>query len=319
MNTPAASDAPYFCRACKRIVDPHKAIARPTGGFAPPPEDLPAPASEPASHPASSPPAPGTSAGGAGSPAGYVSRYGTAMPRQLAAPGTKAAVAGSLGVGLMLAAGAGIVTGIALGWVGENVFRIPLLFPFLAGWSIKRALALGAGGGTPDRGLVGGALFLAIVFGSFALTRWVEYRSIAERQNEHFSAAYGVSAARAVAERADVVAGLRERDPTSDGAADGAVKLADGSTVSVQVEQDRLAAAFTTGRVPADGYDLEMLAALGRDGFRGHLAYATGPGGSRLRFLPGSEGTRLPGFATLILWIVEMGVLLVSAFSRYDD
>lgn len=321
MNTPAANNAPYFCRECKRIVDPNKAIARPTGGFAPPPEDLPPPEPAPTYSPAAAPagPPPGTSAGGAGAPSNYVSRYGTAIPRQLSAPGTKAAVAGSLGVGLMLAAGAGIVAGIVLGWVGENVLRIPLLFPFLAGWSIKRALALGAGGGTPDRGLVGGIAFLAIVFGSFALTRWVEYRSVASRQNEHYAEAYGVSAARAVAERADVVAGLRERDPTSDGELDGAVKLASGAKVNVQTEQDRLAAAFATGRVPTDGYDLEMLASIGRTGFRGHLEYATREGGSRLRLLPGSSGTRLPGFVTLVVWILELGVLLVTAFSRYDD
>ncbi len=220
----------------------------------------------------------------------------------------------------MLSAGAGIVAGIVLGWVGEHVLRIPLLFPFLAGWSIKRALALGSGGGTPDRGLVGGILFLSIVFGSFALTRWIEYRTVAARQTEHFTEVYGVSAARAVAERADVVAGLRERDATSDGAADGAVKLSSGEPVVVQTEQDRLSAAFASGRVPTDGYDLEMLAAIGRTGFRGHLEYVTSKdGGTRLRLLPGSGGTRLPGFATLILWVLELGVLLITAFSRYDD
>ncbi|MFO0933419.1 MAG: hypothetical protein U1E39_12000 [Planctomycetota bacterium] len=322
MNTPAANNAPYFCRECKRIVDPNKTIARPSGTFAPPPEDLPPPEPSSSHHPTSEPagPAPGTSAGGAGAPSNYVSRYGTAIPRQLSAPGTKAAVAGSLGIGLMLAAGAGIVAGIVLGWVGENVLRIPLLFPFLAGWSIKRALALGAGGGTPDRGLIGGLLFLAIVFGSFALTRWIEYRTVASRQTEHYSEVYGVSAARAVAERADVVAGLREHDASSDGEADGSVKLPSGARVAVQTEQDRLAAAFASGRVPADGYDLEMLAAIGRTGFRGHLEYATSKdGGTRLRLLPGSGGLQLPGFATLVLWILELGVLLITAFSRYDD
>ena len=220
----------------------------------------------------------------------------------------------------MLAAGAGIVAGLVLGWLGENVLRIPFLFPFLAGWSIKRALALGSGGGTPDRGLVGGILFLAIVFGSFALSRWIEYRTIASRQSEHYAEVYGVSAARAVAERADIVAGLRERDPSSDGEADGVVKLPSGARVVVQTEQDRLAAAFATGRVPSDGYDLEMLAAIGRTGFRGHLEYAISKdGGTRLRLLPGSSGMQLPGFATLIVWILELGVLLITAFSRYDD
>lgn len=322
MNTPAANNAPYFCGQCKRIVDPNRTIARPSGTFAPPPEDLPPPEPVSSHSPASAPaaPPPGTSAGGAGAPSNYVSRYGTAVPRQLSAPGTKAAVAGSLSIGLMLAGGAGLVAGIVLGWLGENVLRIPFLFPFLAGWGIKRALALGAGGGTPDRGLVGGVLFLSIVVGSFLLTRWIEYRSIVSRQTEHFSEAYGVSASRAVAERADVIAALRERDASSDGEADGSVKLPDGARVTVQTEQDRLAAAFATGRVPADGYDLEMLAAIGRTGFRGHLEYATSKdGGTRLRLLPGSQGMQLPGFATLVLWILELGVLLITAFSRYDD
>ncbi len=117
-----------------------------------------------------------------------------------------------------------------------------------------------------------------------------------------------------------MVAGLRERDATSDGAADGAVKLSSGEQVVVQTEQDRLSAAFASGRVPTDGYDLEMLAAIGRTGFRGHLEYVTSKdGGTRLRLLPGSSGTRLPGFATLILWVLELGVLLITAFSRYDD
>ena len=319
LNVPAADNAPYFCRECKRIVDPNKAIARPSGGFAPPASEMPPPESEPAPAPPRSAPAPGTSAGGAGSPTGYVSRYGTAVPQMKSAPGTKAAVAGSLWIGLLMAAAAGAVGGLALGWVGENVLRVPLVFPFLVGWAVKRALALGAGGGTPDRGLVGGAVFLLIVVGSFAAMRWIEYRSVASKKTELYATAYGVSAARAVAERGDVVAGLRERDPTSDGATDGLVKLADGRRVSVEEEQDRLAAAFATSRVPADGYDLEMLAASGRTGFRGHLAYATGSGGTTLRLVPGSGGIRLPGFATLVLWIVELGVLLLTAFSRYDE
>ncbi len=318
-NTPAQRNAPYFCRECKRIVDPNKAIARPTGGFAPSPAELDALAPAPPSPGSTAAPPSGTSSGNAGMPSGYVSRYGTAISRDLLAPAAQRAVAGSLWVGLLLAAGAGLVTGVVLGWIGESFLRIPLLYPFLVGWAIKRALALGSGGGTPDRGLVGGMLFLVVVIGSFGLMRWIEYRTIASRQNEHYASAYGLSAPRAVAERGDVVAGLRERDLTSDGVADGAVKLSDGGHVSVQAEQDRLAAAFATGRVPTDGYDLELLAALGRPGFRGHLAHATGDGGSTLRLLPGSRGIPLPGIATLILWIVELGVLLVTAFSHYDD
>jgi len=319
MNTPSQRNAPYFCRECKRIVDPNKAIARPTGGFAPPPSELEALAPAPPSPGSAAAPPTGMSSGTAGLPSGYVSRYGTAVSRDLLAPATQRAVAGSLWIGLLLAAGAGIVTGVVLGWVGESFLRIPLLYPFVIGWAIKRALALGSGGGTPDRGLVGGALFLVVVFGSFGLTRWVEYRTVASRQNEHYLSAYGVSAPRALAERGDVVASLRERDLTSDSVADGEVKLGGGGHVTVQGEQDRLAAAFATGRVPTDGYDLELLAALGRPGFRGHLVYATGAGGSVLRLVPGSSGIRLPGVATLILWIVEMGVLLMTAFSRYDD
>ena len=83
--------------------------------------------------------------------------------------------------------------------------------------------------------------------------------------------------------------------------------------------------AFLDAYRPGETYYLPLvlrqrLAAIGRTGFRGHLEYVTSKdGGTRLRLLPGSSGTRLPGFATLILWVLELGVLLITAFSRYDD
>lgn len=316
-NTPAQDDAPYFCSACTRIVDRRQAIPKQSGVFAPPEaEARPRPRAD-------ATPAPGSprASQALGESTGYVSRYGTSLDRPIAPPGTRAAVGGSLGMGLLLAALAGVVASVSLGFLGEHLWKVPFVFPFAIGWAIRRALALGSGGGTPDRGIVGGILFLGIVLGAFGLTRWIEYRAVAARQSDHYQALYGRGASRTLAERVDVIAALKDRAPR-DGPEAGVLHVGDRTT-TVSAEQDRLTAAAAasgaSGRLPADGYDLELLAAEGGTGFRGHLAHAVGSGGTTLRLLPGGRPISLPGFATLVLWVLEAGVLLVSAFSRYDD
>lgn len=316
-NTPAQDGAPYFCSACTRIVDRRQAIPKPSGVFAPPePETRSRPRED-----AMPVPGPTRASQALGESTGYVSRYGTTVDRPIALPGPKAAVGGSLGMGLLLAALAAVVAAASLGFLGEHVWKVPLVFPFVIGWAIRRALALGGGGGTPDRGVVGGLLFLGIVLGAFGLTRWIEYRAVAARRSDHYQTLYGRGASRALAERADVIAALKDRAPR-DGPEAGVLHVGDRTT-TVHAEQDRLTAAAAasgaSGRQPADGYDLELLAAHGGTGFQGHLAHAIGTGGTTLRLLPGGRPTVLPGFATLVLWVLEAGVLLVSAFSRYDD
>jgi hypothetical protein len=230
LNTPAQSGAPFFCKQCKAIVDPIQAIARsaapPSGGAPPPPSSAastPPPSYDtPPSHPEAA--AYGTASARAGAasaatPSQYVSRYGAPAPREIARVGGGGlAVAGSLWVGMVLAAVTGGIAALALGWIGESVFRLPLVFPFVVGWLIKRALALGAGGGTPDRGFVGGVALLLVALGAFVAMRWVEYRTIAGRGSERYAEAFGASAARALASPADALATLRARDKDGDGA-----------------------------------------------------------------------------------------------------
>ncbi len=242
-----------------------------------------------------------------------MSRYSAPAPRDSSAPGVGFNVGGSLWGGLALAAVAGAIVGAALGFVGANYVSLPIVSGLVVGWTLKRALAAGAGGGTPDRGVVGAILFLAIVLAVPGLMRWLEYRSAAETWVVRAQKLYPAGPAAAV----DDLPGMRNTLRILDTDADGKIVLPDGGgTTFVDEEIQRLLAAKATGKRPADGYDVELLASTGRGGFYGHLEHVLRKGDS-LR-LPGTNGVQVPGFAMVALWLVELMILVTVAFGRVE-
>lgn len=288
--------APFFCSACNAIVDPNRAATASRGAGSPDASSLAA-----------------RIASGAATPTGYTSRYGTAMPRDLAGPGGAASVGGSLAVGLLLAAAGGVGIAAVLGWLGEHFVKAPVVMPLVVGWGIRRMLALGGGGGTPDRGVVGTIVLLAIVATAFGTLRWMEYRGIVDRESKVVQDAFDLSASSAVGDSSLALDNLRRKD--SDG--DGSVTLPGGRTVSIEAEKERLRNARATGLVPRDGYDLEMLAATGSQGFSGHFGHTVREG-LDLRMIASGGAIHVPGFAAAILWLFEAVVLLVAAFLRVE-
>lgn len=290
--------APFFCSGCNAIVDPRKGA-----GASAPRTSGSLDATSLAARMAST----------AATPTGYTSRYGTAMPRDLAGPAGGPSVGGSLLAGLLFAAAGGIGLAAGLGWLGEHFVKAPIVFPLLVAWAIRRLLALGGGGGTPDRGVVGSIVLLAIAVAACLALRWTEYRGVVSRETAAVTEAFGMGAAAATADPDLAIDNLRRKDTD----ADGSVTLLDGRELSVEAEKERLANARATGRVPADGYDLEMLATEGVSGLSGHFSYAIHEGLS-LRFVASGQGVRVPGFGVAALWLLETILLLVGSFLRVD-
>lgn len=299
-NPAPATPSPFFCKGCHQIVSPGGSTKADRPAAAPPP---------PMRGGAGAPP----SATAAREPTSYVSRYGGADPRDASAPGVGFNVGGSLMGGLALAAMAGGIVGAALGYAGAQFVSLPIVSAFIVGWTLKRALAAGAGGGTPDRGVVGGILFLAIVLAVPGLMRWLEYRAASETWNARAQSLYTKGAAAAV----DDVAAARNTLRILDTDADGQIVLPAGAgTVFVDEELQRLAAAKATGKRPSDGYDVELLASTGKQGFYGHV-YRVLRKGDTLR-IPGTQGVTVPGFAMVALWLIELLILVTVAFSRVE-
>lgn len=300
-NPAPATPSPFFCKACKAIVDPGGSLKADRAPSAPPPTAA-----------RGGPPAP-PSAAGAREPSSYVSRYSAPAPRDATARGVGFNVGGSLWGGLALAAVAGGVIGAALGFVGAHYVSLPIVSALVVGWTLKRALAAGAGGGTPDRGVVGVIVFLAIVLAVPGLMRWLEYRSAAETWVARARTLYPSGPAAAVED----VSGMRSTLRILDADADGKIVLPEGAgTVFVDEELQRLLAAKATGKRPADGYDVELLASTGRAGFYGHVEHVLRKGDT-LR-LPGTNGVQIPGFAIVALWLVELMILVTVAFGRVE-
>jgi hypothetical protein len=280
--------APFFCKNCHRIVDPSGRISSGDG------------------------PAARTVPGD--SPSHYVSRYESASPRDASTISGPQAVAGSALVGYLFAAGAGLILGGGLGWFGIHVFRLPVVVAFVVGWGIRRTLALGAGGGTPDRGLLGTLTLLGIVVLSFAALRYFEYRGLAGRAADRHSEMYGVSAAAALGDVDSALARLGGHPRDAQGRI---VLTTDGAEVLVDEERERLVAARATGRTPGDAYDIDLLADTGHTGLSGHLRRSIARG-ETFRFTPRSEGFRLPGVGIGLLWLLEFGALWMMAFRPVD-
>ena len=289
-NEAPSSGAPFFCSKCHGIVDPTGAI------------------SAPISRPRTVDEMPGDTAT-------YVSRYGTKMPRDAVGPGMRFHVAGSASIGYGLAALAALVVGGVLAWLSDHVLRVPLLYPFLLGWIVKHALAAGSGGGTPDRGPLSLLLMIAICAGATVGTRFMEYRTAADAKDDHYLAVFGGFP---VADPKMAITKLKWADPDRDGKV---VISADGSTVSIDEEEERLQAVATAagnGVTASEPYDLELIASVSRPGFRGHLLHVAKYGDTVRLMARKSGGWPLPGFAVLLLWFVEFVILALAACSRVE-
>ncbi len=296
-NDAPAGNAPFFCKSCHAIVDR-------TGTLRQPPTALPAAAAPPRRPSGGDFPATATKA--SSSHAGSINY---SVPT---GPGAGFSVGGSRIVGFVLAAIAAAIVGGALAWLGAYVLRVPLLYPFIAGWAIRRALATGSGGGTPDRGFLGGIFLAALAVGTCATARFVEYRASADRESVHYREIYG-SPSVAMKDTADIVARISELDRDKDGFA----TTSGGRAFNVLDEIRHVQTARATKSTPADAYDIYLLATTGRAGFLGHVDRVVHDGDD-VRLLASRGGFHLPGFAIVLLWLVEIIIVLVSSFTRID-
>jgi hypothetical protein len=236
-----------------------------------------------------------------------VSRYSAPAPRDSSAPGVGFNVGGSLWGGLALAAVAGAIVGAALGFVGANYVSLPIVSGLVVGWTLKRALAAGAGGGTPDRGVVGAILFLAIVLAVPGLMRWLEYRSAAET--------WVVRGTRQDPPPRRRPAGHRNTLRILDTDADGKIVLPDGGGAAFVDGEISVSSRGDPGKLRGR-LRRQLLASTGRGGFYGHLEHVLRKGDS-LR-LPGTNGVQVPGFAMVALWLVELMILVTVAYGRVE-
>lgn len=286
-NEEAPGGAPFFCVKCREVVDPS---GKTRSTSAPPP----------------------ASAGMFQHGPEFVSQRGTTKPLTATGPGAGVSVGGAKPFGYVLAAIASVVVTAGLAWVGVAYFRIPLLYPLAAGWAIKRALAIGSGGGTPDRGFVGAVLLVAIVAAGYLAGLFIDYRAVERHESRHYLALFGPDPLR------DPSAVVRELVGRAD--SDGNLQIdVDGKAVTVNMdhEEQRLRKAAATGK-PADRpYDIALLAATGRTGFVGHLDYLVKEG-TTFRFTPTSTGYEVPGAGVVAWWLMELAVMLVAAFLRVD-
>jgi hypothetical protein len=285
---PPRAAGPFFCSQCQAIIDPTGALKAPV------------PQSKPAD---SGPPAPHTQ---------YVSRYATATPRDKAGPGTRFNVGGSVILAYLLGAVAAVVFGGGLAWVAAHHLRLPILYPLIAGWGIRRALALGGGGGTPDRGPVGFLLLLAICAATYVGGEYVAYRADADRESTRWHQIYGVFP---VTDDKQAINDLKNRDPDLNG--EFTITVPDEERVVILEEKARLENYNVTHEYAAEPYDVKMLAMTGKAGFPGHVAYRI-DAGEDLRIMPQKVLWHIPGFGVVVLWIVEFTLLCLAAFARVD-
>jgi hypothetical protein len=248
---------------------------------------------------------------GAGGPPQHVSRYGTKVPQYDAGPRHGFAPGDSPLLGLFFALVAAAILSVAFGWIGAHHVRIPLLASAVVGWAVRRALAAGSGGGTPDRGPVIVVGLLAIVGGAFAVGVYFDYRSAAAREGAHFGVIFGDAGYRTAEER---LKELRDRELDRD---DSVHLVEDGSTISLAAEKERLIRAEATGIEPDEPYDFYLLAKTGRKGVAGYLA-ASATAGQTLRFLPDQEGWPLGGAGTMAWWFLEFLTLAIFSFTRVE-
>jgi hypothetical protein len=239
----------------------------------------------------------------------FVSQYSSQGPTYEGGPGAGFSVGGNKALGYTLAAVAAAGAAAGLGWVPLHVVHVPILPALVAGWVIKRALAAGSGGGTPDRGPIGVLVLLAIVFGTFAVWRYVDYLAAAREKSPRYEEIFG-------SDFRDLPAAIdaaRSRDPDRDGFG----TLSDESTYQIAEEEQRIRSALATGKTPADGYDVVLLAATGSPGLMGHVRHAV-LSGIEFKFLPHGRSFPVEGWVVVIWWILEAILLFLAAFARVE-
>jgi hypothetical protein len=297
-NDVPQGNSPFFCKACHAIVDR-------TGTLRQPPTSVPAAAVAPRKTFGDT---------GAAPHAKSAPSHGASINYHVpSGPGAGFSVGGSRYIGFGLAAVAAVVVGGGLAWLGAYVLRVPLLYPFIAAWAIRRALATGSGGGTPDRGILGGIFLAALAIGTCGAARYGEYVASAERESRHYGEIYGSSPTVAMQNLKATQARIGALDTDGDGHA----ATSTGRTYSVADEIRNLLTASATNAVPHDPYDIYLLAARGRAGFAGHLQSVVHEG-EDLRLLASGAGFHLSGILVVALWIVELLIALIVAFGRID-
>jgi hypothetical protein len=290
-NEPPQAAGPFFCTKCHAIVDPKGALKAPAMR---PPGDGDVSAASVAGR---------APMGTLGSPFAASSRKGQ---------GHGLSVGGSVVFGYVLAAIVGVALAVGVGFLSALVLRVPLLYPFLIGWGIRRALAAGSGGGTPDRGPIGALVLLAVVVASFGILRYVEYVHVDQRESAHYRAVYGGFPP---PDMKTVEIALHQRDDD----ADGKVYIPESkSVVEIDEEVSRLQGQSISGVQPTTAYDIALISAVGKKGFSGHLLKAVKKGDT-VTLRPGRGGWDLPGIGIIVLWFLELVLLLLSAFARIDD
>ena len=297
-NDVPAGNSPFFCKSCHAIVDR-------TGTLRQAPTSVPAAAVAPRKSFGETDTAPHTKPAPSG--AGSINYH---VP---SGPGAGFSVGGSRIVGFAFAAVAAVVAGGGLAWLGAYVLRVPLLYPFLAAWAIRRALATGSGGGTPDRGVVGGLFLAVLAVGTCVAARYGEYTASAGRESLHYREIYGPSAAVAMQDVKGTLANINALDTDHDGIGTTSV----GRTFNVAEEVRHVLTAHATNVVPQDPYDIYLLAVRGRAGFAGHVQ-SVFLEGEDVRLLASGAGFRLPGPAVVALWILELLIVIIVAFGRID-
>jgi hypothetical protein len=285
-NPEPEGGAPFFCRQCHEIVDPAGKRRGP-----PPPTVPEGRGPEPKAKP------------------GFVSQYKTTAPTYAGAPGAGFSVGGLKPLGYLLAALAAAVAGAGLGFVGLHYLNVPIVYSLVAGWAIKRALAAGSGGGTPDRGPLGLLVLTAIVVATFAAGRYVEYLSVSKHESSRYEEIFGPN----LTDLEGALDAARTKDPDRDGFG----TLSDETTYRVDDEQQRIRAALATGTRPENGYDVALLAETGRAGFLGHVRHVLA-NGTEFRFTPRGEPLAVAGYVVVLWWILELLVLGLAAFTRVD-
>lgn len=297
-NDVAAGNSPFFCKACHAIVDR-------TGTLRQAPTSVPAAAVAPRKSFGDTDVAPVSKP----SP----SRAGSINYHVPSGPGAGFSVGGSRMVGFALAAVAALVAGCGLAWLGAYVFRLPLLYAFLAAWAIRRALATGSGGGTPDRGVIGGIFLAALAIGTCVAARYGEYVASAERESRHYAQIYGPSASVAMQNVKATQAAIHALDADGDGVA----TTSTGRTFKIVDEIQHVLTARATNASPKDPYDIYLLAVRGRAGFVGHIQCVLRDG-EDVRLLASGAGFHFGGPAIVGLWILELLIVIIVAFGRID-
>jgi endogenous inhibitor of DNA gyrase (YacG/DUF329 family) len=274
---PPGGGGPFFCSQCHQVIDFQ---ARRAGVAAAPPETEPP---DPAPH--------------------GVDRLG---------PGHGLAAGQTAAIGYLLAAAVAGGASYGLGRLAGSHVYLPVLWAGIAGWVTQRALAIGSGGGTPDRTVLGSIFLLLVGVAATGVFAWVDYDEARRRETKHWAVVFGDRGTESAVHFAK-----RLRDRRGSDRGDRVKLLEDDTFVSVSEEETRARNAVATGKTSLDPFDVHLLASTGRRGFEGFLLHRAKEGRT-VRITPTHEGWPLGGSATLALAAVELLTFWLLVFQRRD-